>query len=109
MGRSDISADQVESIFKKYDLDSNGSLCFEEYLKMCMELSENRKDFGRTGTKDADSLKLESGEGSGAYSQYSIEERRTCTKLFNATLAKDPYVGERCPINADNEDLWYTL
>ena len=109
MGRDDVSADQIDGIFGKYDLDSNGQLCFQEYLKMCMELSENRKNFGKQHSKKQEELKLESDGSTFGYSSYSHEERRTFTKLFNSTLAKDPYVGERMPINPDNEDVWYAL
>lgn len=108
MGRTDVTAEQVQAQFAKFDLDSNGQLDFHEYLKMCMEISENQKSFGKQSTGNDEHMKLHN-EASGAFSTFSKEEKRTFTKLFNATLKNDPYVGERFPIDANNEDIWYTM
>lgn len=51
MGRRDITPEQVAAQFSKYDLDSNGQLDFHEYLKMCLEISENQKSFGSQSSK----------------------------------------------------------
>lgn len=108
MGRTDITPEQVQAQFSKYDLDSNGQLDFHEYLKMCMEISENHKAFGKQSSKIDEHMKIEN-ESSGAFSTFSKEEKRTFTKLFNSTLKNDPFVGERFPIDANNEDIWYAM
>jgi len=46
---------------------------------------------------------------SGGHHSYAHEERNTYARLFNATLAKDPYVGERFPIDPNTDDLWHVM
>lgn len=107
MGRTDITDEQVVSIFEKYDSDKDGKISFLEYLEMFTHFSESVKSFGRQDTKDEEKAKMEG--ASGGHHSYSYEERATFARLFNTTLAKDEYVGERFPINPDNEDLWHVL
>lgn len=107
MGRTDISAEKVAEIFKKYDTDSDGKIDFMEYLDMCVSLAETKTDFGRQSTKNDKQAMMES--ETGGHHSYLFEERNTYARLFNSVLAKDEYVGERFPIDPESDDLWHVM
>lgn len=47
MGRTDVTDDKITEIFEKYDTNKDDKIDFMEYLEMCVQLSETRKEFGK--------------------------------------------------------------
>ena len=74
---------------------------------MAVEIGEGRKNFGRVSSKNEGNIVIE-GHG-GSVSTYAKDEQRTFAKLFNTHLAKDPYVGERFPLDLENDDIWHAM
>lgn len=110
MGRSDVTAENVQEIFTKYDKNSDGKLSFAEFVDLFLHWTESRMDFGTSvaGDENQKSGKVLHGQG-GAMSSYSNEEVRTYANLFNSVLAKDPYVGGRFPLDPNSDDLWHAM
>lgn len=107
MGRTDVTKEKIDSLFAKYDTNSDGQIDFLEYLEMCIQLQEEQRDFGRQA--DGGKTAQTTGFVEGTKHTYEVEERNTIARLFNNVLDNDEFVGERFPINPESDDLWHVM
>jgi len=107
MGRTDVPEEKINEWFNKFDANNDGVIEWIEFVQMAVEIGESRREFGRQSSKNEEHIVMEGAGGS--KSTYAKDEARTFAKLFNAVLDKDPYVGERLPIDPDSDDLWHAM
>jgi hypothetical protein len=109
MGRTDVTDDQVQALFTKFDQNGDGMIDFHEYLEMVIALQEKIADFGRQNSLDGGKSAVIAGHSEGSKHTFDLEERNTIARLFNVVLDNDEFVGERFPIKPESDDLWHIM
>jgi hypothetical protein len=104
--RRQSAEDQIVArILADADLDRDNRLSFGEFLLLMQQL---RTATGSNCTNllrpNAGVRKSEGAAGASIHS-YSDEEKRAFTSHINHTLAKDPHVGGRLPMNTESEQV----
>ena len=108
MGHGDLSQDQIDALFKKYDRNSDGVIDFLEFLDMVQTIKGSGKDFGKVGDHaKGDAATIEGAVG--AQHTYLVEERNVVARLWNKYLEDDEYVKDRFPMVAESDDLFHVM
>lgn len=107
MGRTDVTDEQIQNLFTKYDTNNDGEIDWHEYLEMVLTIQEEQRSFGRSDTSGT--TKSTTGFVEGTKHSYDLEERNTIARLFNNVLDNDEFVGERFPIIPESDDLWHVM
>lgn len=104
LGRDDVTDAQIGSLFSKFDKNKDGSLSFDEYVQMYVEIH------GKKGVQVADKNVMgQAGKlisGAGGHHTFLDEERNTAARHFNHVLEGDEFVGDRFPIEPESDSLF---
>lgn len=103
MGRSDITAEMQEDVFKKYDRNANDVIEYLEFLDMFVCFKTEASTFGKTEGQSM--AKIDGAVGS--QHSYHEEELNVVTRLFNTMLEGDEFVSERLPMK--DTDLFHAM
>jgi len=109
-----VASDDISDLLATLDLDNDGTISFQEFLKFMLKFTEKDEESGSPGketvkTTDKSGRDItEKISSSGSKHTYSDEEKACFAKVINDTLKDDELctTQELVPINPDNEDLF---
>ena len=109
LGYRDMTEDDIKTIIKDVDLNSNAKIEYNEFIILMRKFKKSglTEKFKTIVNKKGEKVFRMGGEDS--YSQFSEEERSAFVRLINTVLAKDPDCEKLLPINPDSMDVFSIL
>ena len=111
LGYRTITEDDIKKFLASIDLNSDGKISFEEFLKLMKKFTEDdSKTFTKFVTRSGRSfLRTNTKENNMSYQTFSEEERTAYVKVINAALFDDPICKKYLPIDPDTNDVFTRL
>lgn len=98
-----LAGEDLSGMLAKLDLDGDGQLSFEEFIRMMADHKE--KGEGVTITKTGKEV-VEKTSGANIKHTYSVEERECFSRVINQSLENDKDCKTILPIDPETEDLF---
>ena len=109
LGHRDITDEQVQTMLNEVDLNSDGVICFSEFLLMFSKLkNKNEKLFTQVVSSKAGDMN-QNVDGSGFTHSYLVEEKEVFARALNHHLEGDKDVAHYLPVNIENDDFFFIL
>ena len=111
LGYRTITEEDIKKFLAGIDLNSDGKISFEEFLKLMKKFTEDdSKTFTKFITKSGRSfIRTNTKDNNMSYQTFPEEERAAYVKVINAALFDDPVCKKYLPIDPDTNEVFTRL